>query len=65
MMRVLAHCFLRLQIVHVFQNRKKEEMLVLVNNKTRFIVIVYQFKRSNFNNVKSIMNPLLGIRSLQ
>lgn len=50
----------------VWDNRKAEDLLVLVNNATRFHVAVYQVKRKNLKNVAemmrtAIMNTLLAM----
>lgn len=49
----------------VWENRRSEDMLVLVNNATRFIVAVYQVKRKDLNNIEeklqnAIRNTLLA-----
>jgi hypothetical protein len=51
---------------NVWDNRKTDDMLVLVNNATRFIVAVYQFKRKDLKNIKNaireaIVNTLLSL----
>lgn len=51
---------------NVWENRKTEDMLVLVNNATRFTVAIYEVKRRNLKNVaemmeRAIKNTLLAI----
>ena len=43
----------------VWDNRKTEDMLVLVNNATRFTVAVYQVKRKDLKNVAEKMQQTL------
>ncbi|CCO06924.1 plasmid pRiA4b ORF-3 family protein [Desulforamulus hydrothermalis] len=50
----------------VWDNRRSEDMIVLVNNATRFTVAIYQVKRKNLKNVaemmrKAISNTLLSM----
>ena len=50
----------------VWENRRVEDMLVLVNNATRFTVGIYQVKRKDLNNVDvmiktAISNTLLAM----
>ncbi len=50
----------------VWDNRRLEDMLVLVNNATRFTVAIYQVKRKDLKNAAEIMhtailNTLLGM----
>ena len=39
----------------VWDNRRAEDMLVLVNNATRFTVAIYQVKRKDLKNVEKMM----------
>lgn len=39
----------------VWDNRRAEDMLVLINNATRFTVAIYQVKRAGLKNVQQIM----------
>lgn len=43
----------------VWENRKAEDMLVLVNNATRFTVAVYQVKRKDLKNIEKIMKDAI------
>lgn len=44
---------------NVWANRKAEDMLVLVNNATRFAVAVYQVKKKDLKSIeKIIMNAI-------
>src|SRR6056297_3192963 len=50
----------------VWDNRRAEDMLVLVNNATRFTVAIYQVKRKDLKNVGkkieyAIANTLLSM----
>ena len=50
----------------VWDNRRVEDMLVLVNSATRFTVAIYQVKRKNLKNVEEMMknaikNTLLSL----
>lgn len=50
----------------VWENRRVEDMIVLVNNATRFTVAIYQVKRKNLKNVEEMMlnaieNTLLSL----
>lgn len=50
----------------VWDNRRTEDMLILVNNATRFTVAIYQVKRKDLKNVTEMMkaaisNTLLSI----
>ncbi|MHC6181014.1 plasmid pRiA4b ORF-3 family protein [Clostridium sp. JNZ X4-2] len=50
----------------VWDNRRTEDMLVLVNNATRFTVAIYQVKRNSLKNIaemmkKAISNTLLSM----
>jgi hypothetical protein len=52
--------------VNVWANRKAENMLVLVNNATRFVVAIYEVKRKGLKNVADMMataikNTLLAL----
>jgi hypothetical protein len=52
--------------VNVWENRKAENMLVLVNNATRFVVGIYEVKRKSLKNVPDMMaiaikNTLLAL----
>ena len=52
---------------NVWVNRKTEDMLVLVNNATRFVVAVYQVKKKDLKNIEKIIteaieNTLLYMR---
>ncbi len=40
---------------NVWTNRKTEDMLVLVNNATRFVVAVYQVKKKDLKNIEKII----------
>jgi hypothetical protein len=39
-------------ITNLFSNRKKEDLVVLVNNATRFSVVIYDVNRKRFQNIK-------------
>jgi hypothetical protein len=41
--------------VKVWDNRRNEDLLVLVNNATRFVVAAYEVKRKNLKNVPKII----------
>lgn len=41
--------------ITVWDNRRTEDMLVLVNNATRFTVAIYQVKRKDLKNVEKMM----------
>lgn len=41
--------------MRVWENRKAEDMLVLVNNATRFTVVIYEVKRARLKNVEQLM----------
>lgn len=43
----------------VWENRKAEDMLVLVNNATRFTVVIYEVKRARLKNVEQIMTEAI------
>ncbi|MGF7186773.1 hypothetical protein GGQ84_002904 [Desulfitispora alkaliphila] len=43
----------------VWDNRRAEDMLVLVNNATRFTVAIYQVKRKDLKNVAKIMKTAI------
>lgn len=45
--------------VKVWDNRKTEDMLVLVNNLTKFVVAVYQVKRKDLNNLPEIIKTAI------
>ena len=52
--------------IKVWDNRRTEDMIVLVNNATRFTVAIYQVKRKDLKNVaemmrKAIANTLLSM----
>jgi hypothetical protein len=47
--------------VKVWSNRRNEDLLILVNNATRFVVAAYEVKRKNLKNVPEIM--LAAIRN--
>ncbi|SHH58483.1 plasmid pRiA4b ORF-3 family protein [Clostridium grantii] len=44
----------------VWDNRRTEDMLVLVNNATRFTVAVYQVKRKELKNISEIINTAIS-----
>lgn len=44
----------------VWDNRRAEDMIVLVNNATRFIVAIYQVKRKNLKNVAEMLNTAIS-----
>lgn len=44
----------------VWDNRKAEDMLVLVNNATRFTVAIYQVKRNALKNVAEMMKAAIS-----
>jgi len=44
----------------VWDNRRAEDMLVLVNNATRFTVAIYQVKRKNLKNVAEMMRTAIS-----
>lgn len=43
----------------VWDNRRAEDMLVLVNNATRFTVAIYQVKRKDLKNVEKMMQTAI------
>ena len=43
----------------VWDNRRAEDMLVLVNNATRFTVAIYQIKRKDLKNVEKMMQAAI------
>ena len=43
----------------VWDNRRAEDMLVLVNNATRFTVAIYQVKRKDLKNVEKMMQAAI------
>ena len=43
----------------VWENRKAEDMLVLINNATRFTVAIYEVKRAELKNVEKIMTEAI------
>ena len=45
---------------NVWDNRKREDMLVLVNNATRFAVAIYQVKRKDLKNVAELMKTAIS-----
>jgi uncharacterized protein YlxP (DUF503 family) len=44
----------------VWDNRRSEDMLVLVNNTTRFTVAIYQVKRKDLKNVAEMMTAAIS-----
>lgn len=44
----------------VWNNRRADDMLVLVNNATRFAVAIYQFRRKDLKNVAEIMRTAIS-----
>lgn len=44
----------------VWDNRRAEDLLVLVNNATRFTVAIYQVKRKNLKNVEQMMKTAIS-----
>ncbi|NLO98966.1 MAG: hypothetical protein GX386_01575, partial [Clostridiaceae bacterium] len=44
----------------VWDNRRTEDMIVLVNNATRFTVAIYQVKRKDLKNVAEIMRTAIS-----
>ncbi len=44
---------------NVWDNHRKEDMLVLVNNATRFTVAIYQVKRKDLRNVAEMMRTAI------
>ena len=44
----------------VWDNRRAEDMLVLVNNATRFTVAIYQVKRKDLKNVAEMMRTAIS-----
>lgn len=44
----------------VWDNRRTEDMLVLVNNATRFTVAVYQVKKKELKNISEIINDAIS-----
>lgn len=44
----------------VWENRKSEDMLVLVNNATRFTVAIYQVKRKDLKHAAEIMKTAIS-----
>jgi hypothetical protein len=45
--------------VRVWENRKAENMLVLVNNATRFVTAIYEVKRKGLKNVPDMMTAAI------
>lgn len=43
----------------VWDNREAEDMLVLVNNATRFTVAMYQVKRKDLKNIEKMLRPAI------
>lgn len=43
-----------------WDNRRAEDMLILVNHATRFVVAVYQVKRKDLKNIKSIIQTAIS-----
>lgn len=43
----------------VWENRRAEDLLVLVNNATRFTVAIYQVKRKDLKNVEQMMKTAI------
>ncbi|QAT40649.1 plasmid pRiA4b ORF-3 family protein [Clostridium sp. JN-9] len=43
----------------VWDNRRAEDMLVLVNNETRFVVAIYEVKRNSLKNVAEMMKTAI------
>lgn len=46
--------------VKVWDNRRVEDMLVMVNNSTRFAVAVYQVKRKDLKNIEKIIKEAIA-----
>lgn len=46
--------------IKVWDNRRTEDMLVLVNNVTRFTVAIYQVKRKDLKNVEEMMRTAIS-----
>jgi hypothetical protein len=44
----------------VWDNRRTEDMIVLVNNATRFTVAIYQVKRKDLNNLEKMMKTAIS-----
>lgn len=44
----------------VWDNRRTEDMIVLVNNATRFTVAIYEVKRKNLKNVAEMMRTAIA-----
>lgn len=44
----------------VWENRRAEDMLVLVNNATRFTVAIYQVKRKDLKNVEEMISTAIS-----
>jgi len=44
----------------VWENRKTEDMIVLVNNATRFTVAIYQVKRKDLKNLENMMKTAIS-----
>lgn len=44
----------------VWANRRVEDMLVLVNHETRFVVAIYQVKRKDLKNVAAMMTAAIS-----
>lgn len=45
---------------NVWSNRKKEDMLVLVNSATLFRVAIYQVKKKDLKNISEIMKTAIS-----
>ena len=45
---------------NVYSNRKKEDLLVLVNNATRFVVAVYQVKKKDLKKASALMEKAIA-----
>jgi hypothetical protein len=46
--------------IRVWDNRRTEDMIVLVNNATRFTVAIYQVKRKDLKNVAEMMRTAIA-----
>lgn len=44
----------------VWENRRTEDMIVLVNNATRFTVAIYQVKRKDLKNLDVMMKTAIS-----
>lgn len=46
--------------IKVWDNRQSNDLLVLVNNATRFCVAIYQFRKKDLKNVPALLNAAIS-----